>query len=209
MSATEPTLLERVNRMYRRLLLLQCLFEQHRSDDTGLIATGDSEKDTGLSLAISEVVNEVAGQARVLTCVPQPISDWRLGDGPDDDRWRGLTDLERRDLWSVVSGYENLLAWAEQFVNRASARDSQERAGSALASAVVSMEIHEAVEHLEHERSRLSRLKQDVSFLERVVALPRSSGPAHVALSGRRIASQDSVRSHGRDPRRPDDQVWK
>ena len=112
MNDAEATLQERTGGMYRRLLLLQCLFAPTRdADDSSWLASGDQAKDAALCAAIREIVDELTAQALALTSVPFPLSEWRPGDSPDDNRWGGLTELERRDLLSMISGYERLLSW--------------------------------------------------------------------------------------------------
>ena len=119
MNDAEATLQERTGGMYRRLLLLQCLFAPTRdADDSSWLASGDQAKDAALCAAIREIVDELTAQALALTSVPFPLSEWRPGDSPDDNRWGGLTELERRDLLSMISGYERLLSWAEEFTLR-------------------------------------------------------------------------------------------
>ena len=64
--------------------------------------------------------------------------------GPDDERWRALTELERREVASMVSGYEGLITWSES-----SARE------------------HDASDYLKAERTKLGRFRQEMGFLER------------------------------------------
>lgn len=93
-----------------------------------------------------EVLNQLAEDARVLTTVPLPIGNWRPGDGADDERWRALTEIERREIASLLTGYETLIALIEHepFRNTADARET-----------------------LQAERARLARFRQDMGFLDR------------------------------------------
>jgi len=97
-----------------------------------------------LSAAVSEILDELTEHAELLTTIPFPISEWQRGDGPDDERWRALTELERREVASMVSGYEGLITWSES-----SARG------------------REATDFLKGERTRLGRFRQEMGFLER------------------------------------------
>ncbi len=75
-----------------------------------------------------------------------PISEWQPGDGPDDERWLALTELERREVTSMVTGYESLIAWGEAHANGHG---------------------REATDYLKAERTRLGRFRQEMGFLER------------------------------------------
>jgi len=153
MKVTEPTLKERVELLYRRLLLLQRLFRTASAgDDADWIDAGDKGRNVALCAAIREVVDELAEHARILTTIPPPLTEWRPGDGPEDERWRALTELERRDVLSIAAGYDNLISWSEAIVNAASA------AGSLNG---------EASEYLKAERARVDRFRCEIGFLER------------------------------------------
>jgi hypothetical protein len=104
-------------------------------------------------MAVSELLDELTEHAEILTSIPFPISEWQRGDGPDDERWRALTELERREVASMVAGYESLIAWGES-----SARS------------------REATDYLKAERARLGRFRQEMGFLERrrTLSLPSS-----------------------------------
>jgi hypothetical protein len=94
---SEITLVERAGRVYRRLLLLRRLFQiSDETDDVEWLGTGDKAGDATLCSGVREVLDEVTEHARVLTTVPFPLRDWRPGDGSDDERWRALTEVERR-----------------------------------------------------------------------------------------------------------------
>jgi hypothetical protein len=145
MKTVEPTLKERAGRMYRQLLILQSLFYRSReADDVEWIAAGDRSRDIALCAAVSEILNELTEHAEILTTIPFPISEWQRGDGPDDERWRALTELERREVASIISGYEGLITWSES-----SARG------------------REATDYLKGERTRLGRFREEMGFLER------------------------------------------
>jgi hypothetical protein len=145
MKTVEPTLKERAGRMYRQLLILQRLFQRaQEADDVEWIGAADRSKDIALCAAVSEILDELADHAEILTTIPFPISEWQPGDGPDDERWRALTELERREVASMVSGYEGLITWSES-----SARG------------------REATDYLKAERTRLGRFRQEMGFLER------------------------------------------
>jgi len=145
MKTVEPTLKERAGRMYRQLLILQRLFCRSReADDVEWIAAGDHSRDVALCAAVSEILDELTVHAEILTTIPFPLSEWQAGDGPDDERWRALTELERREVASMVSGYEGLIVWSES-----SARG------------------REATDYLKAERTRLGRFREEMGFLER------------------------------------------
>jgi hypothetical protein len=145
MKTVELTLKDRAGRMYRQLLILQRLFLRSReADDVEWVGSGDHARDVQLCEAVSEMIDELTGHAELLTTIPFPISEWQPGDGPDDERWRALTELERREVASMVSGYEGLISWSET-----GARG------------------HEAADYLKAERTKLGRFRQEMGFLER------------------------------------------
>ena len=145
MKTVEPTLKERAGRMYRQLLILQRLFQRSReADDVEWVAAGDRSRDVALCEAVCEILDELTDHAELLTTIPFPISEWQPGDGPDDERWRALTELERREVASIVSGFEGLITWSES-----SARG------------------REAADYLKAERTRLGRFREEMGFLER------------------------------------------
>lgn len=174
MKTADPSLKERVGRMYRQLLLLQRLFQLPReTEDAEWLGTGDETRDLALGSAIKELVDELAEHARILTSVPFPLSEWQPGDGPDDERWRALTEIERREVLSIVSGYENLISWSEDI-----ARGSFETAGRepGIGSSTVQplskplgapLKLRDALEYLRAERARVGRFRQEMGFLER------------------------------------------
>src|SRR5262249_42883640 len=145
MRTVELALKDRAGRMYRQLLILQRLFQRSReADDVEWVGAGDHARDVQLCAAVSEMIDELTEHAEILTTIPFPISEWQPGDGPDDERWRALTELERREVASMVSGYEGLITWSET-----SARG------------------HEATDYLKAERTRIGRFRQEMGFLER------------------------------------------
>jgi len=145
MKTVELTLKERAGRMYRQLLILQRLFQRSReADDVEWAGSGDHPREVALFMAVSEILDELTEHAEILTTIPFPLSEWQRGDGPDDERWRALTELERREVSSMVSGYESLIAWSE---SAARTRD--------------------ATDYLKAERTRLGRFRQEMGFLER------------------------------------------
>jgi len=147
MKTVELTLKDRAGRMYRQLLILQRLFQRpHETDDSDGVGTGDRGKDAALWAAMAEVIDELTDHALILTSIPFPICEWQPGDGPDDERWRALTELERREVASMVTGYEGLIAWGESGTNGHN---------------------REAADYLKAERTRLGRFRQEMGFLER------------------------------------------
>ena len=142
---SESTLVERAGFLYRQLLLLQRVFPD-ASEDTRPLPFGDDGDARSLCFGVREVLNQLAEEARVLSTVPLPIGHWRPGDGADDERWRALTEIERREVASLLAGYETLITLLERepFRNTAEAR-----------------------EILQAERARLTRFRQDMGFLDR------------------------------------------
>jgi hypothetical protein len=164
MKILEPTLKDRAEQLYRRLLLLQRLFRTASADDDAdWIDAGDKGRNAALCAAIRDVLDELAEHARILTLIPLPLNEWRSGDGPQDERWRALTELERREVLSIASGFENLIAWSERMVRGAGTTgpfsgESQDRNAQ---------ETREATEYLKAERARLDRFRGEMGFLER------------------------------------------
>jgi hypothetical protein len=149
MESVELTLKERAGRMYRQLLLLHQIFQRPSDSDADWESTNAST--TGLRDAIKEVIDELTDHAGIIMSAPFPISEWRPGDGPDDERWRALTEIERRELLALVSRYEDLIAWSEGASTRA--------VGAAL--------TYDATDYLQTQRVQLSRFRKDLTFLER------------------------------------------
>ena len=142
---SEATLVERAGFLYRQLLLLQRVFPD-ASEDARSLPFGDDGDARSLCYGVREVLNQLAEEARVLTTVPLPIGHWRPGDTADDERWRALTEIERREVASMLAGYETLIALIERepFRNTSEARET-----------------------LQVERTRLTRFRQDMGFLDR------------------------------------------
>ena len=176
MKTLEPTLKERAGRMYRRLLVLQRVFQPSREGDVEWPATDDGGGggDAALSAAIREVLDELTEHARILTSIPFPISEWQPGDGPDDQRWRALTEIERREVLSMIAGYEQLISWSEEVT-----QDRVELAGlvtlgtgdplgAAHGTLPRSVRVpRDAAEFLKAERARIERIRHDLRFLEK------------------------------------------
>ena len=174
MKTLEPTLKERAGRMYRRLLVLQRVFQPSRDSDVEWPASDDGGGDAALSAAIREVLDELTEHARVLTLIPFPISEWQPGDGPDDQRWRSLTEVERREVLSMIAGYDHLISWTEAIT-----RDPLELAsvvavgtgdpvGPAQGTLPRALRVpRDAEEFLKAERARIERVRQDLRFLEK------------------------------------------
>lgn len=142
---SEATLVERAGFLYRQLLLLQRVFPD-ASEDSRSLPFGDDGDARSLCYGVREVLNQLAEDARVLTTVPLPIANWRPGDTADDERWRALTEIERREIASLLAGYEALIALIEHepFRNTSEVRET-----------------------LQAERARLARFRQDMGFLDR------------------------------------------
>jgi hypothetical protein len=172
MHTVELTLKDRAAFVYRRLLILQRLFQPPGdSDDGDWIGSGDKARDSALCAGIRELLDELTEHAKLLTTVPFPLSEWRPGDGPDDERWRALTEIERRDVLALVSGYENLIAWGEAITNDATGlSDSTDAvAGTAVAGLRLASPHtrRDVLDYLKAERTRVGRFRQEMCFLER------------------------------------------
>ena len=170
MKQAEPSLKERAGRMHRRLLLLQQMFQPHRDDDEPLDAT-DRAGHVALGAAVREVLDELTEHARVLASVPFPISEWRPGDSRDDERWRALTEVERREVLALASGYDNLITWAEQVAcGQMELAALLEMSGEAVGGQGLPRAAHppnDAVDYLKAERTRVARFRQEMRFLTR------------------------------------------
>jgi len=159
MKTVEPTLKERASYMYRLLVLLQQLFQVSRQvEDVEWLATGANSRDLALCTGIKELLDDLSKHAQVLTAAPFPISDWRPGDGPDDARWRGLTEIEVREVLAMLANYENLVSWGEKFT------------GSAVAVFPPRPGLpgsHEATDLLKGHRAQIERFRRELGFLEK------------------------------------------
>ena len=161
---SEPTLVERAGHLYRQLLLLQRVFPD-TPDDSATTPLGDDAMARAVCAGIREVLDELADEARVLTTVPEPIGHWRPGDHADDERWRPLTHIERRELMSLIAGYETLIALVER--ETAPPLELAERPDVADGRRRLFRNVPEAREVLQVERARLTRFRQDMGFLDR------------------------------------------
>jgi hypothetical protein len=175
MKMAEATLSERAGYLYRRLLLLQRLFtaSDEEADWTG---TGDKRQDMAVRAGIRELLEELTEHARLLTQVPFPLKEWRVGDGPDDERWRALTEIERRELLSMMSGYEDLITWAED-VAQGNGNSPGEAAAAESRTLRRTPLDGRPREYLKAERERLSRVRKDMGFLERRQIGPNGTRP--------------------------------
>jgi hypothetical protein len=172
MRIVEPTLKERADHLYRRLLLLQRVFPDSREvDPEGVdwLGTGDGAQAMALCGAIREVLDELIGHAKALTAVPLPLSEWRPGDRSDDERWRALTELERREVMSLLSSYENLVSWVEGVTRRAPvfAGPDSNPWGIDIHPPEPPKETREGVEYLKAERARIDRFRHEMGFLDK------------------------------------------
>lgn len=159
---SDPTLAERAGYLYRHLLLLQRIFQISEESDPANSRVTDGQ---ALREGICDVLDELVEQAHALTAVPLPLRDWRTGDGPDDERWRALTEVERRETLSLVAAYENLIAWCEghlsdgfEQANGTSGHDGRVRSR---------LDPNGGPDVLEAERARLARYRRDMAFLDR------------------------------------------
>ena len=169
------SLLDRALRMHRRLVLLQSLFEPNPKGEDGCPASDEDrppsskQRSEALTAAIREILDGLAEDAQTLTTVPPPLSQWRPGDAAGDERWRPLTELERRDVLALVASCEHLVSWGESFTQWVSGARGLALTGTTgprLATPVPA-EIDEAGEMLKAERARLDRLRHEMGFLER------------------------------------------
>ena len=171
MKQAELSLQERANRMYRRLLLLQHLFQPPRDDGIDGLESDDRGRNLALGAAVREVLDELTEHARLLTSIPFPISEWRPGDTRDDERWRALTEVERREMLSLVSGYDDLITWAEEMtgghVELAALIESGSTSMASQRGSRLPPSSRDATEYLKAERTRVSRFRQEMRFLNR------------------------------------------
>jgi hypothetical protein len=173
MRTVEPTLKERADQIYRRLLLLQRVFPatgEVDSEDVEWLGAGDGVRAQALCGAIREVLDELIGHAKALTSVPLPLSQWRPGDRSDDERWRALTELERREIMSLLSSYENLVSWVEGVACRTPAFAAPGELspwGIDIQAPEPSRDLRDGVEYLKAERARIDRFRHEMEFLEK------------------------------------------
>ena len=110
MDTTGPTLQERALRTHRRLLVLERVFQK----TDGLFQEREvNEAEAALCEGVREILAELAEDARVMSTVPLPFSEWRPDDGPLDERWRTISQLERREVSQLVRAYEDLIDYNE------------------------------------------------------------------------------------------------
>jgi hypothetical protein len=151
---SQATLGQRTGYLYRHLLLIRRLFPTHEEQDASEWFAADADGEaTAMRGAVRDVLDELAEHAQVLTTVPFPIREWQPGDGPDDERWRALTEVERREVLALVSAYDDLITWAE--------RQTKPRLD------VPPREQDQAAQYLQAERARVARFRRDMAFLEK------------------------------------------
>ena len=170
MKTVEPTLKERVSYMYRLLVLLQQLFQVSRQvEDVEWLATGGNSRDLALCSGVRELLEDLAKHAQTLTSAPFPISDWRPGDGPDDARWRGLTEIEVREVLAMLANYESLVSWGEKLIgNSADFAGRGDNNPVAIFQARNSMAgSHDAADYLKEQRAQIDRFRRELGFLEK------------------------------------------
>jgi hypothetical protein len=168
-SISEATLVQRAAYLYRHLLLLQQLFQGADENDAAawLVAADDADA-AACCVGIREELEDLKEQARILATVPFPIREWRPGDGSDDERWRALSQIERREVMSLASAYESLIAWVEgQAFPRPEPAERAEPRGLDVLVPRVPRDPNEMAEYLRAERARVVRFRQEMAFLDR------------------------------------------
>ncbi len=113
MNTGVPALTDRAARMYRRLIVLERLFQvavAGRDDVESSEDGDDGERGIAFCEGVRELLGELVQDAKILTLVPLPMAEWRPGDRPDDERWCPVTEVERREVMQLLSGYEALIA---------------------------------------------------------------------------------------------------
>jgi hypothetical protein len=154
MRTVELTLKERADHIYSQLLLLQRLFAATSDDDVDWPGTGDKTRDLAYYAGVRTLIDGIVEHARILTAVPFPLSEWQPGDGPDDERWRALTDIERREVLAMVSAYESLISWSEGLT-------------ASIRPVAAPQDRSTPADYLGTERERIGRFRQELRFLER------------------------------------------
>jgi len=168
----EMTLKERAAHVHRRLVLLQRVF-QPSQETTDLECLGAASKadDPALSAGIRELLDELIDHVKALSTIPFPLSEWRPGDGSNDERWRALTEIERREVLALVSGYESLISWGETVMrSEASVVHAGGWSGSrpvVLMPGASSREMGSLTDELKAARARVDRFRNEMHFLER------------------------------------------
>jgi hypothetical protein len=159
--------------MYRLLVLLQQLFQVSRqTEDVEWLATGSSNRDLALCTGVKELLEDLATHAQILSSTPFPISDWRPGDSPDDTRWRGLTEIEVREVLAMLANYESLVAWGEKVT--ASLPEPAARTSDPVAifqartvPSASATALHEAADYLKDQRAQIERFRRELAFLDK------------------------------------------
>ncbi len=164
MQSVEWTLKERAGRIYRQLLLLHRIFDRQSDAESDWSGSAPPIGNVALCDAIREVLEELTDHACTLMTAPFPISEWRPGDGPDDERWRALTEIERRELLALVARYEDLIAWSEERAAGAGEGLAVSGAGRATPGP---FRRREAEEYLQAQRIELGRFRKEMTFLQR------------------------------------------
>ena len=168
MKISEATLVERANYLYRQLLLLHRVFRGDGGTDWP--GEDDDAHAPGLRASIRDVLDDLVEQAKVLTTVPSPLGDWREGDTPDDERWRPITEVERREMLSLLAAYESLIAWADAHAQPAvdlPQRSEPKSADFTAGRRRPPQDPADVGEYLKAERARIARFRRDMAFLER------------------------------------------
>ena len=171
MQSVEFTLRERAGRMFRLLLILQRVFHEPPQEDSDWIGDDEHARNTALRAAIKEILDDLGEHAGILMSTPFPIAEWRPGDPPDDERWRALTEIERRELLALMGEYADLITWSE---TSWAALNQGERAAAGGQSVAfhpagrpVGPHIHNALDYLQAHRTQLERFRKELAFLER------------------------------------------
>jgi len=170
---SQATLGQRAGYLYRHLLLIRRLFPAPEENESAEWVAADTDGEgAAMRGAVREALDELVEQAEVLTTVPFPIREWQPGDGPDDERWRALTEIERREVLALVSAYDDLITWAAQQTNPRF--DVAER------------EQNHAAEYLQAERARVARFRRDMAFLEKRRIAENARGTSAIINVSRR-----------------------
>ena len=175
MTHADMTLTERSAHLYRRLAVLQRIFQT--SEDSGTLDApggGDKTHDRALCEGIRDLLEELIDHVRIISTIPFPLSEWRPGDRADDERWRALTEIERREVLALVAGYDSLITWGES-VTQARGGGRHASAWSGGGSVVFlpggSREAESAIDELKAAREHVNRFRQEMRFLERPRAI--------------------------------------
>jgi hypothetical protein len=171
MKTVEPTLKERASYMYRLLVLLQQLFQVSRQvEDVEWLATGSGSRDLALCIGIRELLEDLARHAQVLTSTPFPVSDWRPGDGPDDARWRGLTEIEVREVLAMLANYESLVTWGERLTGNSgeyAGRSGGDNPVAIFQARSMQAAAPDSADYLKDQRAQIERFRRELGFLEK------------------------------------------